>query len=440
MPADQERDYQDALQTVERTLANVQSAEPHEREELVREWNSLADMARKLEAGRVDIAVFGEVSSGKSALINALVGEYVADVNVRGGWTKEVWRVGWGVPHTIRGLGSSELVLIDTPGINEVDDEGRAVLALEAGRAADLILFVTDADLNAREFEALAGLAAANKPMILVFNKKDLYTPDQRARIMEVLRQERLPHVIGPDDIVMTAADPLEREVIFESADGSTRTEWRKPKPDVEQLKIRILEVLDREGKSLIALNASLYAADTSDRLASVKVRLRDKHANRAIWTFVVAKSIAVASKSGSHPRRRRRSDYRHHDGGHAGRYLWAANVAPERQPSDHGDPLVRWLGDARGVDHAPGRECHESDVLRRRDGGDRAAPGTRSGLRIVHCGASRQVLPRARCVVGRCRPEERRAPHSGNRREGFRHWRNCATRSRGRSTRTRSR
>jgi small GTP-binding protein len=296
MPADRERDYQDALQTVERTLASVQSADPHEREELVREWNSLADMARKLEAGRVDIAVFGEVSSGKSALINALVGEYVADVNVRGGWTKEVWRVGWGVPHTIHGLGSSELVLIDTPGINEVDDQGRATLALEAGRAADLILFVTDADLNAREFEALAGLAAANKPMILVFNKKDLYTPDQRARIMEVLRQERLPHVIGKDDIVMTAADPLEREVIFENADGSTRTEWRKPKPDVEQLKIRILEVLDREGKALIALNASLYAADTSDRLASVKVRLRDKHANRAIWTFVVAKAIAVAS------------------------------------------------------------------------------------------------------------------------------------------------
>jgi GTPase SAR1 family protein len=92
-----------------------------------------------------------------------------------------------------------------------------------------LILFVTDADLNAREFEALAALAAANKPMILVFNKKDLYTPAQRDRIMEVLRQERLPHVIGKDDIIMTSADPLEREVIFENADGSTRTEWRKP-------------------------------------------------------------------------------------------------------------------------------------------------------------------------------------------------------------------
>ena len=291
-----DRDYQDALSAVEQTLARVQTADPHERDALVSEWTSLANMARKLETGRVDISLFGEVSSGKSALINALVGEYVADVDVRGGWTKEVWRVGWGVPHTIRGLGSSQLVLIDTPGINEVNDAGRAMLALDTARSSDLILFVTDADLNAREFEALAGLAAANKPMLLVFNKKDLYTPAQRERIMEVLRSERLPHVIGRDDIVMTAADPLEREVIFEHTDGSTHTEWRKPKPDVEQLKIRILEVLDREGKALIALNASLFAADTSDKLASVKVRLRDSHANRAIWTFAVAKSIAVAT------------------------------------------------------------------------------------------------------------------------------------------------
>lgn len=296
MPVDHERDYQDAMATVQRTLARVKAADTRERDVLVKEWNALSDMAHKLETGRIDIAVFGEVSSGKSALINALVGEYVADVNVRGGWTKEIWRVGWGVPHTVHGLGSSQVVLIDTPGINEVNDRERASLATDTARACDLILFVTDSDLNAREFEALAALAAANKPMILVFNKKDLYTQAQRERILDVLRRERLPQVIGPDDIIMTAADPLEREVIFEMPDGSERTEWRKPKPDVEALKIRILEVLDREGKALIALNASLFAADTSDKLASVKVRLRDQHANRAIWTFAAGKSVAVAT------------------------------------------------------------------------------------------------------------------------------------------------
>jgi hypothetical protein len=94
MPADRERDYQDALQTVE-PLANVKSAEPHERKSSSvsgtrwRTW--LAS-----RAGRVDIAVFGEVSSGKSALIRRWW--RYAPPSASGGWTKEVgeWR---GVPH-----------------------------------------------------------------------------------------------------------------------------------------------------------------------------------------------------------------------------------------------------------------------------------------------------------------------------------------------------
>ena len=67
MAADQDRDYQDALTTVQRTLERVKTADPRERDELVREWSSLTEMATKLENGRVDIVLFGEVSSGKSA-------------------------------------------------------------------------------------------------------------------------------------------------------------------------------------------------------------------------------------------------------------------------------------------------------------------------------------------------------------------------------------
>ena len=37
----------------------------------------------------------GEISTGKSALINALVGRDVAAVDVQGGWTKEIWKVNW---------------------------------------------------------------------------------------------------------------------------------------------------------------------------------------------------------------------------------------------------------------------------------------------------------------------------------------------------------
>ena len=46
--------------------------------ELQRDLDQLHAMAEKLAAGKVEIVVFGEIRTGKSALINALVGEAVA--------------------------------------------------------------------------------------------------------------------------------------------------------------------------------------------------------------------------------------------------------------------------------------------------------------------------------------------------------------------------
>ena len=77
----------------------------------------------------------------------------------------------------------SQVVLLDTPGINEVDGAQRAAMAREAASRADLILFVTDSDLNQTEYSALAELAASHKPIILVFNKIDNYTAAQRAQL-----------------------------------------------------------------------------------------------------------------------------------------------------------------------------------------------------------------------------------------------------------------
>src|SRR5687768_2350296 len=150
-------------------------------------------MHEKLVAGRVEIVIFGEISTGKSALINALVGRDIASVDVRGGWTKEVWHVAWeGTGYTLPGLGQSALVLIDTPGINEVGGSARGEMAREAAQRADLILFVTDSDLNETEHTSLIELAAFHKPLIVVLNKADLYSREQRERLLDVLRNERL--------------------------------------------------------------------------------------------------------------------------------------------------------------------------------------------------------------------------------------------------------
>ncbi|HTN75427.1 MAG TPA: GTP-binding protein [Pirellulaceae bacterium] len=288
--------YRRAQAAVGQTLAKLHSCSADERKRLQQDFLDLTLMSEKLENGRVDIVVFGEISTGKSALINALIGREVAAVDVRGGWTKEVWQVAWdGCGYVLPGLANSQVVLVDTPGLNEVGGAARGDMAREAAAQAELILFVTDSDLNETEYSALQAIAEMNKPIILVLNKVDIYSPDQRQRLLSVLRGERVSHLLPADQVVTTSADPREVEYVIESANGQVRNEWRKPQPNVTDLKARILEVLDREGLALIALNAAMYASDKSDRIASLRIQLRDRKATQTIAGFAVLKSLAVA-------------------------------------------------------------------------------------------------------------------------------------------------
>ncbi len=292
----QDPNYLEAVKAVEKTLADLRGCPDSEREQLKKDISQLNEMYEKVTNGRVEIVIFGEISTGKSALINALIGRDVAEVDVQGGWTKEVWGTAWeGAGHRLPGLESSEVVIVDTPGINEVGGEDRAELAEVTARKADLILFVTDSDLNDTEYAALVELAAVQKPMICVFNKTDLYQEEEKAKLVEMVKQ-RLEGLVPPDHFVLTAADPREIEYVIEQPDGSSKSEWRKPEPDVGELKSIILETLEKEGLGLIALNAAMYAADKSDRISALRVEMRNKQADQVIWTMAATKAVVVAA------------------------------------------------------------------------------------------------------------------------------------------------
>jgi small GTP-binding protein len=289
-------DYEAAMGSIRQAIEHFRGCTPEERASLQRDLDQLHSMADKLAAGKVEIVVFGEISTGKSALINALVGEAVAGVNVRGGWTRDVWNLGWsGAGYVVPGLANSEVVLVDTPGLNEVDGAQRAAMAHEAAARADLVLFVIDSDMNEVEYSALVELAASHKPIVLVLNKVDLYTPQELAELTSVFRGPRLIGIVDPENVVTAKADPRQVEYYVESADGRTRQEWRKPAADVAALRERILEVLAAEGNVLIALNAAMYAADKSDRMGALRVRMRNEKATTTIWSFAVMKALGVA-------------------------------------------------------------------------------------------------------------------------------------------------
>lgn len=65
--------------------------------------------------------------------------------------------------------------------------------------------------------------------------------------------------------------------------------------PHVEDVKLKILEVLQREGKALVALNTMLYADDVNEQVVQRKLDIRDRAADQLIWSTVMTKAVAVA-------------------------------------------------------------------------------------------------------------------------------------------------
>jgi small GTP-binding protein len=259
---------------------------PQERDSIVKEMHDIAEFTAKLENGRVEIAAFGEVGSGKSALLNALAGEKIFAVSAEHGSTDKVAKAGFK---------NTKLVLVDTPGINEAAGELRAKLAEETVRYTDLVLFVADGDLNRVELDAVTQLCDLHKPMLLVINKADLYGQAQIKEISESILR-KIGHRIGPADIVFAAAAPRESEREIHKADGAIEIVRFQPKPRIEALEARMLEVLDREGKAIIALNASLFATEVSEQIKQLKQQVRGKEVTRLIYYFMLGKALVVGA------------------------------------------------------------------------------------------------------------------------------------------------
>ena len=249
----------------------------------------------KLNGYLVRIAVFGLVSRGKSAVLNALMGQKILQTGPTNGVTQWPRSVFWSLETA---MGTAAIELIDTPGLDEVDGEARARMAQEIADQADLILFVVAADMTRTEYQALRELLAAHKPLVLVFNKTDLYPNRDRQVIFQQLR-DRLDltssSALTLDDLVMVSADPAPMQVRVEWPDGRTTQEWETPPPNIEPLTRRLVTILNREGRSLLALNAMRQAEQAERAIAQMVVDHRDADAEDVIWQYAKWKGIAVA-------------------------------------------------------------------------------------------------------------------------------------------------
>ena len=271
-----------------RSLLDDPGISPAIRSELAADFGRIEAMLERLERGELHVAVFGRVSAGKSALGNALLGREAFAVGVLHGTTSEAQQA------MLDEAIQDGLVLIDTPGINELDGEARERLAFEVAEVSDLVIFVADGDLTRDELDAVHTLAATQRPLLLALNKADRYPADEREVLLDRLR-ERTLGLVRPEDVMAVAARPAPARVLEVDAHGHEQAREQQRPPAVAALRERLLAIAQREGKTLSALNAGLYAGRLTDQVSARIAASRRQLASRLIRQYCVAKGLAVA-------------------------------------------------------------------------------------------------------------------------------------------------
>jgi small GTP-binding protein len=258
------------------------------RDEMAADFRRIEQMLAKIERGELHVAVFGRVSAGKSALGNALLGRDAFAVGVLHGTTTEA------NPARLDEAADGGLVLIDTPGINELGGEARERLAFDVAEVSDLIVFVADGDLTREELDALKTLEQTRRPLLLALNKVDRYGEDERESLLERLR-ERVRGLIRAENVLAVAAHPAPLTVVEVDARGGERRRENQRPTDVAALRARLLDIAAREGKTLSSLNAGLFAGRLTDQVSARIAQTRRDLANRVIRQYCIAKGLAVA-------------------------------------------------------------------------------------------------------------------------------------------------
>ena len=298
--------YRQAQNSLRDLISNIDLT-VEEQTGLESEIERLTQMLDKLEHSTVQIAAFGLVGRGKSSVLNATIGRDIFETGALHGVTRQIDTTNWEltpeqIAHTssnlqrltIRVDRQRQIQLIDTPGIDEVGGKAREILACDSAKKVDLILFVVSGDITQVEYNALSKLREAGKPMLLVFNKIDRYPEADRLAIYQKIKEERVKELISPDEIIMVAASPIE-VVGVKDKNGKVKVQRIKGKPQIDALKLKILELLHREGKSLVALNSMLFADEVNEQILERKLTIRDRAANELINKGMMVKAMTIA-------------------------------------------------------------------------------------------------------------------------------------------------
>jgi GTP-binding protein EngB required for normal cell division len=258
-------DIRDRLEEAEKAGVNVAEAQAE-----------LQELAARQATGAIHLCFFGEISTGKSSLIKALVPAADVAIDVIGGSTTDVQHYRW------RDDDGHEILLTDVPGTGG-HEAGLTEVAMFEAQRSHVVLFVCDGDLSRQEAEAVEQLSALGKPVIIVMNKSDRFDVAEQAALLQRLLEhlDRAGGQIERDRVVAVSAGG-EREVVERASDGSETTKKKQRPADIGVLVVAINRLLEdpddidqRRDRAVFRLAA--------DKLAAAEAQYRAQRSEQVI-------------------------------------------------------------------------------------------------------------------------------------------------------------
>jgi predicted GTPase len=237
----------------------------------------LRELASRQAAGAVHLCFFGEISSGKSSLIKALIPDADVDVDVVGGSTTDACSYRW------RDDNGVELLLTDVPGTGG-HEAGLEALAIEEAQRSHVVLFVCDGDLTRAERAVVDRLLTIDKPIVLVLNKADRFDVEEQAALMQRLLEhlDAVGGTVARDRVVAVSAGG-EVDVIERGPDGSEEISRRQRPADIGVLVVAINRLLAETAHSIDKKRDRAVFRLAADKLAEAETEYRVQRSEQII-------------------------------------------------------------------------------------------------------------------------------------------------------------
>ena len=247
--------------------------------------NKLDFQIRKLQKKELQISVYGRVGVGKSSLLNALIEKQIFPTDIINGNTKKIKSYEWG--NKFRNL--DKVKLIDSPGIDEINNKSKEEINFNYLLDTDLILFVIDSDITRIDLNSIEKLLKHNKPILIVLNRCDQWSTKETKSILSSIHK-KLSFYKSKIKISLVASSPREAKI---KIDGTVRSEKKSPKVDI--LKSELKDIIDQSGELLLCIN-SLRIADQFYKLLKENRLLKKKEeAQSLIGKYATLKASGVA-------------------------------------------------------------------------------------------------------------------------------------------------